>query len=892
MPCGTTLFSAVPAMALSDRQGYIPAMDIQHSVAQPSTAPAVIRREDYCPPAWAVPDITLDFRLDPAETRVRATLSVTRNGAHDEPLRLDGAGQTPVSVTVDGAVVDDWRIEGEQLVVPLSGDAHIVETEVVIAPDRNTQLMGLYASGGNLCTQCEAEGFRRITFFPDRPDVLSVYRVRMTADARRFPVLLANGDPVAKGTNDDGTHWAEWHDPYPKPSYLFALVAGDLAVNRSTFTTMSGREVELGIWVRAADLAKTDHALHALKLSMAWDERIYGREYDLDVFNIVAVDDFNFGAMENKGLNIFNSRYILADPDTATDYDYDAIAAVVAHEYFHNWSGNRITCRDWFQLSLKEGFTVYRDQCFSADQGSAAVKRIEEVRGLRASQFPEDSGPLAHPVRPESYIEISNFYTATIYNKGAELIRMMATILGPAKFRAATDLYFSRFDGTAATCEDFVACMEEAGGVDLRQFRLWYSQAGTPRVSAGLSHEPGGGRAVLRLAQHVPPSPGQPVKQPMVLPLKVRLFGAETGRALTDERLILLDQAAETITFEAVTERPVLSINRGFSAPVVIESDRSAADLAFLSAHDDDPFARYEAMQQLMLDTLVAGTINGEMNAQAVIDAVARTLEAEGLEPAFLAEAVLLPSENFIGDQLAMVDPDAIHAARESLRRQIGQALAPVWRRLYGEMAQGAYVYSPDAKGRRRLRSVALGYIAASGAEDAATLALAQFDAADNMTDRQAALTTLVSSDAPERDIALERFHARYADNALVLDKWFQTQALSSRDDTGAVVATLAEHPTFTLANPNRARALIGAFGMNQRAFNAADGSGYRFLADQLIALDRLNPQTAAKLLPPLGRWRRFDGNRAQLMRAELARIVATPGLSKDLFEQASKSLD
>ncbi|WP_343527809.1 aminopeptidase N [Sphingomonas sp.] len=854
--------------------------------------PTAIRREDYVPPAWRVPETALDFVLDPAETRVRATLSVERSGAHDEPLRLDGAGQTPLSVKVDGVATDAWRIEGEQLVVPLSGDAHVVETDVTIAPDHNTQLMGLYASGGNLCTQCEAEGFRRITFFPDRPDVLSVYRVRMTADARRYPVLLANGDPVAQGTNDDGTHWAEWHDPFPKPSYLFALVAGDLAVNASTFTTMSGREVQLGIWVRAADLAKTDHALHALKLAMAWDERVYGREYDLDVFNIVAVDDFNFGAMENKGLNIFNSRYILADPDTATDYDYDAIAAVVAHEYFHNWSGNRITCRDWFQLSLKEGFTVYRDQSFSADQGSAAVKRIEDVRGLRASQFPEDSGPLAHPVRPESYIEISNFYTATIYNKGAELIRMMATMLGPVKFRAATDLYFDRFDGTAATCEDFVACMEEAGDIDLSQFRLWYSQAGTPRVSAGLSHEHGGGRAELRLAQHVPATPGQSVKQPMVLPLKVRLFGAETGRPLTDERLILLDQVAETITFEAVSERPVLSINRGFSAPVVVESDRTAEDLGFLSAHDDDPFARYEAMQQLMLDTLVAGTINGTVQADAVIDAVARTLDAEGLEPAFLAEAVLLPSENFVGDQLVTVDPDAIHAAREELRGRLGQALEPVWRRLYAEMAQGPYVYSPEAKGRRRLRNVALGYIAASGAPDAATLAFAQFEAADNMTDRQAALTTLVSSDAPQRDVALARFHARYADNPLVLDKWFQTQALSSRGDTGAVVERLATHPDFTLANPNRARALLGAFGMNQRALNAADGSGYRFLADQLIALDRLNPQTAAKLLPPLGRWRRFDTKRSRLMCAELIRIVGTPGLSKDLFEQASKSIE
>ena len=888
----TATFTEPPPVVLRPAPHYSPAMDIQRSAAQPNMTPAAIRRDDYSPPAWQVPQVALDFALDPSETRVRAALSVARHSPHDEPLRLDGAGQIPVSVKVDGALFHDWRIEGEQLVIALPGEAHLVETEVLIAPDRNTQLMGLYASGGNLCTQCEAEGFRRITWFPDRPDVLSVYRVRMTADKARFPVLLANGDPVASGENDDGTHWAEWHDPFPKPSYLFALVAGDLAVNASTFTTMSGREVQLGIWVRAADIAKTDHALHALKLSMAWDERVYGREYDLDVFNIVAVDDFNFGAMENKGLNIFNSRYILADPDTATDYDYDAIAAVVAHEYFHNWSGNRITCRDWFQLSLKEGFTVYRDQSFSADQGSAAVKRIEDVRGLRASQFPEDSGPLAHPVRPESYIEISNFYTATIYNKGAELIRMMATMLGPVKFRAATDLYFDRFDGTAATCEDFVACMEEAGGIDLSQFRLWYAQAGTPRVSAGLSHEPGGGRAELRLAQHVPATPGQSVKQPMLLPLKVRLFGAETGRPLTEERLVLLDQVAETITFEAITERPVLSINRGFSAPSVIESDRTAADLAFLSAHDDDPFARYEAMQQLMLDTLVAGTLHGEMNADAVIDAVARTLEAEGLEPAFLAEAVLLPSENFIGDQLVTVDPDAIHGAREALRERLGHALEPVWRRLYAEMAQGSYVYSPDAKGRRRLRNVALGYIAASGAPDAAALAFAQFETADNMTDRQGALTTLVNSDAPEREEALARFHARYADNPLVLDKWFQTQALSSRGDTGALVAKLADHPDFTLANPNRARALLGAFGVNQRAFNAADGSGYRFLADQLIALDRLNPQTAAKLLPPLGRWRRFDPKRSKLMCAELIRIVGTPGLSKDLFEQASKSIE
>ena len=854
--------------------------------------PSVTRREDYRPPAWLVPDTHLDFALDPSATRVAARLSVTRNGSHDEPLRLDGAGQEPLAVRVDGVAVNDWRIEGESLVVPLPGDAHVVETEVEIAPDRNTQLMGLYASGGNLCTQCEAEGFRRITYFPDRPDVLSTYRVRLTADAARFPVLLANGDPVASGKNADGTHWAEWHDPFPKPSYLFALVAGDLAVNASTFTTRSGREVALGIYVRATDLPKTAHAMHALKLAMAWDERVYGREYDLDVFNIVAVDDFNFGAMENKGLNIFNSRYILADPDTATDYDYDAIAAVVAHEYFHNWSGNRVTCRDWFQLSLKEGFTVYRDQGFSADQGSAAVKRIEDVRGLRAAQFPEDSGPLAHPVRPESYIEISNFYTATIYNKGAEVIRMMATILGPEGFRAGSDLYFDRFDGTAATCEDFVACMEEAGGADLTQFRRWYSQAGTPRVSATLEHRPGSGRATLNLGQKVPDTPGQHDKAPQVLPLKVRLFGAETGTPLSDEQLVMMTEASMSVTFETVTERPVVSLNRGFSAPVVIDSDRSAADLAFLARHDDDPFARYEAMQQLMLDTLVAATVEGRADHDAVIAAVADTLDDPDLDRAFVAEAVLLPSEAFVGDQLSVVDPEAVFRAREALRRDLGRQLEARWRLAHETGAGEPYAYTPQAKGIRRLRNVALGYIAASGASDAAALAFRQFDAADNMTDRQGALGTLVNGVSDEREAALDIFYNRYADNALVLDKWFQVQALATRDDTAALIAELAQHPDFSLANPNRARALVGAFGVNQRAFHTAGGAGYRWLADRLLELDALNPQTAAKLLPPLGRWRRFDPARAGLMRAELERIVAASGISKDLFEQASKSLE
>ena len=851
--------------------------------------PPVIRRSEYRAPVWQVPEIALEFDLDPVATRVRATLSVVRRG--EGPLRLDGDGLTPLSVAVDGTPQNDWRLEDGALVLDLPGDAHDITTEVEISPAANTQLMGLYASGGNLCTQCEAEGFRRITFFPDRPDILTRYRVTLTADKARFPVLLANGDPVASGDLGDGRHWAEWHDPFPKPCYLFALVAGDLVANRAQFVTASGREVELGIWVRAPDLAKTDHAMRALKTSMAWDERVYGREYDLNVFNIVAVDDFNFGAMENKGLNIFNSRYILADPDTATDYDYDGIAAVVAHEYFHNWSGNRVTCRDWFQLSLKEGFTVLRDQQFSADQGSAAVKRIEDVRSLRASQFPEDAGPLAHPIRPDAYQEISNFYTATIYNKGAEVVRMIATILGDAAFRAGTDLYFSRHDGTAATCEDFVVAMEDASGADLVAFRRWYEQAGTPRVSATLAHEAGGGRATLSLRQSIAPTPGQADKQPMVLPLKLRLFGAETGRPLSDERLFLFAEDSAAITFEAVTERPVLSINRGFSAPVIVETDRTSTDLAFLSAHDDDPFARYEAMQQLMLDTLVASVASGHGDHGAVIDAVANTLADDRLDRAFVAEAVLLPSDSFIGDQMGVVDPDAIFAAREALRADIGRALLTEWRAAYAATEAQAFEYTPDAKGRRRLRTVALGYITASGASDAAAIAFAQFGEADNMTDRQGALMTLVNSDSDDRIAALDIFYNRYRDNALVLDKWFTTQALSTRADTFEQVEELAGHRDFTLANPNRARALIGAFSMNQKAFHRADGKGYRFLADQLIALDRINPQTAAKMLPPLGRWRRFDHARGERMRAELDRILAVPGLSKDMLEQVGKSL-
>jgi len=869
-------------------------MDQQTTIAPP---PAPVLRSDYRPPAWLVPTIRLEFDLDPARTLVKARLEVERNAAEDAPggpLRLDrGADMVPLSVAVDGRTLGEteWRIEDDQLVIELPGEAHVIETEVAIAPDQNTQLMGLYASGGLLCTQCEAQGFRRITFFLDRPDVLTRYTVRMTADKARFPVLLANGDLIGEGDAGGGRHWAEWRDPFPKPCYLFAMVAGDLRANRDSFTTMSGKEVQLGIWVHEKDLPRTHHAMAALKAAMAWDERVYGREYDLGIFNIVAVDDFNFGAMENKGLNIFNSRYILADPETATDADYDAIAGVVAHEYFHNWSGDRVTCRDWFQLSLKEGFTVFRDQEFSADQGSRAVKRIEDVRVLRAAQFPEDAGPLTHPIRPDSYLEISNFYTATVYNKGAEVIRMMHTMLGAEGFRRGADLYFERHDGEAATCEDFVAAMEDANGVDLSAFRLWYAQAGTPRVTASLTHEPGTARARLTLSQTVPPTPGQPEKRPMPIPLRLALFGERSGERLTEQRVHVLDSASDEILFEGMDERPVLSINRGFSAPVIVETDRTAADLAFLSGHDDDPFARFEAMQQLMVDTLIAAIEGRPADEAAVVDAVARTLDDDALDPAFVAEAVLLPTEAFLGDQLAEVDPAAIRAARERLRRRLGRELEQKWRDAYAACAANRYEYTPAAKSLRRLRTVSLGYLAAGGAEDAPKIALAQFDEADNMTDRYGALGVLANGDAPERETALAAFYDRYRGDPLVLDKWFTTQALSMRDDTAEAVERLAQHPDFTLANPNRLRSLVGAFAANQFAFHSPDGRGYRFVADMILAADRINPQTAARLVPPLGRWRRFEPKRAALMREQLERIVATPGLSKDVFEQASKSL-
>ena len=862
---------------------------------EPKEPPAILR-EDYRPFPWLVPEVALSFDLGIERTRIRSKLTVQRNARADaaETIRLNGDGLTPLEVRVDGEVLNNWSMDGGDLMVPLVGDSHLVEITTEIDPSANTQLMGLYASNGMLCTQCEAEGFRRIAFFPDRPDVLSTYRVRMEGPMDRFPVLLSNGNRAAAGDNGDGTHWAEWHDPWPKPSYLFALVAGDLVANRGSFTTMSGRQVDLAIWVREADLPLTGHAMESLRKSMRWDEETFGREYDLDCFNIVAVGDFNMGAMENKGLNIFNTRYVLADDETATDADYDGVEGVIAHEYFHNWSGNRVTCRDWFQLSLKEGFTVLRDQLFSQDMGSAAVKRIEDVRVLRAAQFPEDSGPLAHPIRPDSYREISNFYTATIYNKGAEVIRMMRTLAGEERFRRATDLYFERHDGQAATCEDFITAIEEGAGLDLGQFRLWYSQAGTPKISVELEHS--GSEAILRLAQSIPDTPGQAGKQPMTVPLRLAFYDPQTGRH-DGERLVTLTRAQEELRVPGFAVKPCLSINRGFTAPVTIERDVAPDELVFLAAHDDDPFARYEAMQELAAGHLVEAAQGGLDGAArnagraALGTALGAILVDPALDDLMRGELMILPGHTFIAERIDRADPAAIHAEREALKGWLGRRLEAELAEMHQRASAVPFAHSPEARGARKLKTQALVYLAAANPELAAKMAAAQYDAADNMTDRQGALMVLAGLEDPAREARLADFYDRYRGNALVIDKWFTTQALSLHPDVFAQVRVLADHPDFTLRNPNRVRALYMAFAANAHAFHRADGAGYRWVADLLLALDPINPQTAARFVSPFGRWRRLEEGRAALMRGELERIAGAEKLSRDTYEQVARSL-
>ncbi|APE27601.1 aminopeptidase N [Aurantiacibacter gangjinensis] len=858
--------------------------------------PAIIRREDYTPFAWNLPEVHLHFELGLEETHVTAKLSVERNPqAEASPtIRLNGDELEPQSVAVDGEQVDSWTMDDGDLLVSLPGDAHEIVIETTINPAANTKLMGLFASNGMLCTQCEAEGFRRITFFPDRPDVLSVYSVRMSGTKAAFPVLLANGNLEESGEEADGTHWAEWHDPWPKPSYLFALVAGDLVSNTDTFITASGREVTCNIYVREGDEGRTGHAMESLKKSMRWDEETFGREYDLDLYNIVAVSDFNMGAMENKGLNVFNTKYVLADEETATDGDFDGVEGVIAHEYFHNWSGNRVTCRDWFQLSLKEGFTVLRDQLFSQDMGSAPVKRIEDVRVLRGAQFPEDSGPLAHPIRPDSYREISNFYTATVYNKGAEVIRMMRTMCGPERFRQGTGLYFERHDGEAATCEDFVKAMEDGAGLDLTQFRLWYSQAGTPKITARLEKD--GEDAVLHLSQEVPPTPGQESKSPMPIPLRTAIFDRETGKH-GGEQLVTLTEAQGSFRFGNVGASPVLSINRGFSAPVTMSRDVSDEDLVFLAAHDDDPFARYEALQDLVVGHL-QHAVSGELSdddrdsaREAIASAIGSVLADDSLDDLMRGELLVLPTEGYLAETMAIADPGRIHEERAALRSAIGAQLEDQFAAMHERASAVPYSLSAEARGARKVKTQALIYMAAGNPDRGKAMAWEQYQAADNMTDRQGALMVLAGADGIKRTNALLDFYNRFKGNALVIDKWFSLQSMSTHPGVIEHVKALADHPEFTLKNPNRVRSLYMGFAVNQNAFHDPSGEGYRVIADLILALDPINPQTAARFVTPLGRWRRIEPDRSALMKAQLERIAKAPGLSRDTHEQVSRSL-
>jgi aminopeptidase N len=857
-------------------------------------APQATRAADYQPPAFRIPTTELIFDLDPERTRITSRLVIER--VSQGPLVLDGDEIELVSLSLNGKQWTDYQLNDGRLHIQTSDDRFTLEVVTQFNPSANTKLMGLYVSGGNFCTQCEAEGFRRMTYYLDRPDVLSRYHVTLRADKSQYPVLLSNGNLVSTCDLPVGRHEAVWDDPHPKPCYLFAAVAGNLKAHADRFKTQSGRDVALNIWVDAADLDRCAHAMESLKRSMAWDEHRYGREYDLDVFNIVAVSDFNFGAMENKGLNVFNSKYVLAKPQTATDFDYDAVESVIAHEYFHNWTGNRVTCRDWFQLSLKEGLTVFRDQDYSADQGSAALKRIDDVRALRASQFPEDAGPLAHPVRPESYIEISNFYTSTVYSKGAEVIRMMEVLLGRDGFRAGMDLYFERHDGQAVTCEDFIRAMEDATGKDLAQFRLWYSQAGTPRLDVQLAYDAPTKTAHLHFKQTLPDTPGQHNKNPMHIPVRVRFFDAISGKPLGPERLIELRAAEESIAFSDIGDEPIPSLLRGFSAPVLLQCPISRDHLAILSAHDDDAFSRYESLQKLAIEDM-RGHIDARTPQSAIsVDprlthAIERTLRDPDLDPALIAEAVVLPSEAYLGEQMPVVDVEAIHRVRQAFRVHLTQTLRPLWRDIYHRLSDRDYEFSPPAKARRRLKNIALQYLLADDDHEASALCFLQFADATNMTDQIAALTALMNSNAVERTEALDRFYAQWHQDPLVLDKWFTLQALSTRPDTLPRVMQLTEHPDFHAANPNRLRALVGAFSANQIRFHAADGAGYRYLADQVLRVDRINPQSAARLIAPLGRWRRFDSLRSTAMRSALERIGNTPNLSKDVFEMTSKSL-
>ncbi len=879
--------------------------------AAAETATAPVRLADYRPTSHRVTGVDLAFDLDPKATIVTATTGFVRRDetAPGTPLVLDGDEVTLVSVALDGVALapEAYRAspQGFELLAPPEGDFRLtVVTRVDAAA--NTKLMGLYRSSGNWCTQCEAEGFRRITYAYDRPDVLAVYTTRIEAAKSDAPFLLSNGNPVAKGDiPGSDRHFAVWHDPFPKPAYLYAMVAGDFGRIADRFVTMSGREVALEIFVEHGREDRAGYAMDALKRSMTWDEEVYGREYDLDVFMIVAVGDFNMGAMENKGLNVFNEKYVLASPKTATDMDYAHVEGVIAHEYFHNWTGNRITCRDWFQLCLKEGLTVYRDQEFSADQRSRPVKRSADVRLLQSLQFPEDAGPLAHPVRPDTYREINNFYTATVYEKGAEVVRMLATLLGRDDFRRGMDLYFDRHDGAAATIEDVLACFQDATGRDLTRFAHWYTQAGTPEVVVSIGWDQGAGRLTLGFDQTTPPTPGQPTKKPATIPIRFGLVGpdgadlgfASVRGAEVRGDVIVLEEGHHDVVFEGVAARPVPSLLRGFSAPVKLTTGLGTEDTLFLMAEDRDPFNRWQAGQTMAMRALVDATRAIRDGRSATVDP--RIVEAFGrvavdatLDPDFRALAVGLPTEADVAREIAAdVDPDAILAARDVLRGAVAEGCRDVFLRLHDELASDA-PYSPDAvsAGRRALRNAALDYLVRAG--DGA-LAVGRYAAADNMTDRLSALSSIVSADLPEAEAVLADFHDRFAGDALVIDKWLMVQATAPVPGALARVEALTRHSAFSITNPNRVRALITTFATgNQTQFNRPDGAGFAFVAEKVLTLDRINPQVAARLLSAFRSWRALEPRRRAYAEAELKRVATTAGLSRDVADIATRSLD
>jgi len=885
---------------------------------------AIVLRDNYNQPAYWVQSLDMGFDLDPKATRVAARSVHRRNPASKESeLILHGDEVELVALRMNGKTLSkrQYRLEHGKLIIPNAPDEVTLEIETLIHPDTNTSLMGLYVSNDNFFTQCEAEGFRKITFFPDRPDVMAKYRVMLRADKKKYPVLLSNGNLIEQGDIGDGRHYALWEDPFSKPSYLFALVAGRLVCEEQTIRLKSGKQALLQVWVEEGNLDKTSHAMQSLIRSIRWDEERYGLELDLDRFMIVAVSDFNMGAMENKGLNIFNTKYVLANSRIATDADYANIEAVVAHEYFHNWTGNRVTCRDWFQLSLKEGLTVFRDQEFSADmmgsESGKVVKRIDDVRVLRQAQFPEDAGPMAHPVRPDSYVEINNFYTLTIYEKGAEVVRMLQTLLGRDGFRKGMDLYFQRHDGQAVTCDDFRAAMADANARDLSQFERWYSQAGTPRVMATSNYDSAAETFTLELEQFCPPTPGQPLKQPMHIPVAVGLLNAQgddlslqlegderndgEARSLPTTIVLELTQSKQRFTFIGVKQPPVPSLLRNFSAPVVLEANYSDQQLAFLLAHDSDPFNRWEAGQRLATRRLLSLCNEGIGPNQAypvtsqdelLADALGQLLRDTSLDAAYRDLVLTLPSEVMLAEQVDVIDPDAIHNARCALRNYLSHVLRDDFIAAYNSNHQSGS-YSPDAvsAGRRALRNNSLGYLAELNDSAVHQLIQDQLAAASNMTDRLAALSIMNVHQVPGIRDALQSFYTDFEHEALVIDKWFSLQASAPSTDTKAI-RKLMQHPAFSMTNPNRARSLIFAFCNNNAAqFHTVDGSGHAFWAEQVIALDKINPQVAARLARSMDRWRKFTPVLQVSMKAALEKVAATRKLSNDVAEVIGKSL-